>query len=161
MRWSARYAAAAQWPHGRTNRGHGQRQGRTQFRMQFAERYPTEDELSTASRQFVSWNQARASLPKPGPMAPKPTPKPFHERVQIGVVVDCRYQNIIAPRQPGAAVQSVLADGLLSPANHGHPSLRATSASQPTKGIGARSPEPGENKLERLFKRATYKRISI
>ena len=46
------------------------------FRMQFAERYPTEDEVSRALETFTSWTQVKRKLPKPPPPQPKPTPVP-------------------------------------------------------------------------------------
>jgi len=55
------------------------------YRMQFAEQYPTEDDLSTALDKFTSWTQVKKSLPKPPRSehgAPhKPIPHPKHDEV--------------------------------------------------------------------------------
>lgn len=58
-------------------------QSELSFRMRFAERYPTEDEVCTPIQTFASWIQVKKSLPKP-PSTPKPEPEPVtykrHER---------------------------------------------------------------------------------
>jgi hypothetical protein len=54
----------------------GKSRSELQFRMQFAERYPTEDELSSAIDNYPSWIQVKRSLPipEPEPLPPAPTP---------------------------------------------------------------------------------------
>lgn len=44
-----------------------------QYRMQFAERYPTEDEVSTAVDTFTSWTQVKRL-----PVGYATSPKPLH-----------------------------------------------------------------------------------
>jgi hypothetical protein len=54
-----------------------------QFRMQFAERYPTEDEVSNALDTCTSWRQVIRSLPKPKPQSEtkaKPTAPPARSK---------------------------------------------------------------------------------
>jgi hypothetical protein len=58
------------------------------YRMQFAERYPTEDQFSTAVENCTSWNKARAGLPKPTKPKPEsglptsaPAPHPRREEL--------------------------------------------------------------------------------
>lgn len=45
----------------------GKGRSELQYRMQFAERYPTEDEVSMAMDTLRSWRQVKLSLPKPRP----------------------------------------------------------------------------------------------
>lgn len=63
----------------------GKSQTQLQYRMQFAEQYPTEDELSHAwdTLKWESWRDVIASLPKPKPAQSKSRtspPKPHKER---------------------------------------------------------------------------------
>ncbi len=44
----------------------GKSQAELNYRMQFVEAYPTDDELLTAVRSFMSWRQLRQSLANPG-----------------------------------------------------------------------------------------------
>lgn len=54
----------------------GKSRAELQFRMQFAEQYETEDQLSTAIGNYGSWTQVKKSLPKPKPQPDVPKPKP-------------------------------------------------------------------------------------
>jgi len=69
------------------------------YRMQFAERYPTEDEVSTAVETFTSWNAVRHSLPKsPEPQGKKPrmpsVPTPHKKRDEM---LDLAMQGLSTP----------------------------------------------------------------
>lgn len=58
----------------------GKSRAELQFRMQFAERYPTEAEVSTPIGTFTSWVQVKRSLPKPGNAKPKPVAPKRHRK---------------------------------------------------------------------------------
>ena len=45
------------------------------YRVQFAERYSTEAEVSSAMETFTSWTQVKSSLPKPSKTKPRTEPK--------------------------------------------------------------------------------------
>lgn len=53
----------------------GKSRSELKYRMQFAERYPTEDEVARALATFTSWTQVKRNLPKPPP-PPRPQPTP-------------------------------------------------------------------------------------
>jgi hypothetical protein len=65
----------------------GKSRSELKYRMQFAERYPTENELANAVGQFPSWKQVIRSLPKPPPEngspSIKPTPAPKADRPEV------------------------------------------------------------------------------
>jgi len=59
----------------------GKSERELRYRMQFAERYPTEAEVCTAVQTFSSWTQLRKSLPQPSPQGPRPAPHPKYDEV--------------------------------------------------------------------------------
>jgi hypothetical protein len=77
----------------------GKSRSELQFRMQFAERYPTEDEVSTAVDTLTSWNAVRASLPKPSqPGKSKPPTPPARNR---------KAEEITALREQGLTTKEI------------------------------------------------------
>ena len=68
-----------------------QRTGKSQrelgYRMAFAERYPTEDEVCNALQTWKSWFQVTQNLPKEEPAKPKRKPRPAPKR-DDPIVVD-------------------------------------------------------------------------
>ena len=59
----------------------GKSRSELKYRMQFAERYPTEDELANAIGQFPSWAQVIKNLPKQPEDGASPKPKPPHKPI--------------------------------------------------------------------------------
>jgi hypothetical protein len=54
------------------------------YRMQFAEAYPTEEQVCTAMQTFKSWRQVKNKLSKPpDPAKPKPAPKPHARHDEV------------------------------------------------------------------------------
>jgi BMFP domain-containing protein YqiC len=73
------------------------------FRAQFAERYPTEDEVLTAIRTFGSWTQIKKNLPKPPSDKP---PAPPSEPPQRPKKHD-RYDEVVALRDEGLTIREI------------------------------------------------------
>lgn len=67
----------------------GKSRAELQFRAQFAERYPTEDEVSRAIGTFTPWTQVKRGLPKPPePSKGKPKPQPSAPTPPVTPVTD-------------------------------------------------------------------------
>ena len=67
--------------------------GEIKYRMQFAERYPTEDDLATALAKFGSWTALKKSFPKErksqGNTGPKPT-SPLNRNEKSDEIIELR-----------------------------------------------------------------------
>jgi hypothetical protein len=69
----------------------GKSQRELGYRMQFAERYPTEDEVCSALQTFTSWRQVCKSLPKLSdakPPAPRPRKKSEEIQPEVAAKLD-------------------------------------------------------------------------
>lgn len=60
----------------------GKSQTELSYRAQFAEQYPTEDEVSTALETFTSWTQVKTSLPKTVRRQTPPTRRKREEAIR-------------------------------------------------------------------------------